>query len=155
MTQSRPWGRIFVATALIAGTLDIIYAIAFSYVRSGTSPSRLLQSVAYGALGRNAYSGGALTAALGLGFHFLIAFTITAVFFVATSHYPSLSRRPLITGSVFGIGVYVVMNFVVIPLSRIGPRPLPAAIVMVTGVLVHMFLIGVPIAWGARRLKTG
>ena len=47
------------------------------------------------------------------------------------------------------------MNFVVIPLSRIGPRPLPAAIVIVTGVLVHMFLIGVPIAWGARRLKTG
>ena len=155
MTHSRPWGRIFVATALIAGTLDIIYAIAFSYFRSGTPPSRLLQSVAYGALGRDAYSGGAGTAALGLGFHFLIAFVITAIFFAVAAHYPYLTRRPVITGSLFGIVVYLVMNFVVIPLSRIGPRPLPAAIVMVTGVLVHMFLIGVPIAWGARRLKTG
>lgn len=154
MTQSRPWGRTFVATALIAGALDIIYAIAFSYFRSGTSPSRLLQSVAYGALGRDAYAGGAATAALGLAFHFLIAFTITALFFAAASHYPWLTRRPVITGSVFGVGVYLVMNFVVIPLSRIGPRPLPAAIVMVTGVLVHMFLIGVPIAWGAKRLRT-
>ena len=154
MTQSRPWGRTFVATALIAGTLDIIYAIAFSYFRSGTSPSRLLQSVAYGALGRDAHAGGAATAALGLAFHFLIAFTITALFFAAASHYPWLTRRPVITGSVFGVGVYLVMNFVVIPLSRIGPRPLPAAIVMVTGVLVHMFLIGVPIAWGAKRLRT-
>jgi hypothetical protein len=150
MRYSRPRGRIFVATALIAGTLDIIYAIAFSYFRSGTAPSRLLQSVAYGALGREAYNGGAATAALGLGFHFLIAFTITAIFFAAASQYPVLTRRPLIAGSLFGIGVYLVMNFVVIPLSRIGPRPLPAAIVTVTGVLVHMSLIGVPIAWGAR-----
>ena len=142
------------AVALIAGTLDIVYAIVFSYFRSGTPPLRLLQSVAYGALGREAYNGGAATAALGLGFHFLIAFVITAVFFGAASYYPSLTRRPLITGSLFGIVVYLVMNFVVIPLSRIGPRPLPAASVMVTGVLVHMFLVGVPIAWGARRLKT-
>ena len=151
MRHSRPWGRTLAATALIAGTLDIVYAVAFSYFRSGTSPSRLLQSVAYGALGREAYNGGAATAALGLGFHFLIAFTITAIFFAAASRYRSLTRRPVITGSLFGIVVYLVMNFVVMPLSRIGPRPLPAAIVMVTGVLVHMFLIGVPIAWGARR----
>jgi hypothetical protein len=155
MRYWQPWAGILIATALVAGTLDIIYAIAFSYFRSGTSPVRLLQSVAYGALGRAAYSGGAGTAALGLGFHFLIAFTITAIFFAAASHYPWLTRRPLITGSLFGIVVYLVMNFVVIPLSRIGPRPLPAVIVIVTGVLVHMFLVGVPIAWGARRFANG
>ena len=151
MTHSRTWTGPLVASALIAGTLDIVYAIAFSYFRSGTAPSRLLQSVAYGALGREAYTGGAATAALGLGFHFLIAFIITAIFFAAASRYPSLTRRPLITGSLFGVVVYLVMNFVVIPLSRIGPRPLPAAVVVVTGVLVHMFLIGAPIAYGARR----
>jgi hypothetical protein len=43
------------------------------------------------------------------------------------------------------------MNDVVIPLSRIGPRPRSAAIVVITGVLVHMFLIGTPIALTARR----
>ena len=43
------------------------------------------------------------------------------------------------------------MNFVMIPLSRIGPRPLSAAIVAITGILVHMFLIGTPIALGVRR----
>jgi len=36
-------------------------------------------------------------------------------------------------------------------LSRIGPRPFPAASVFITGILVHMFLIGTPIALGARR----
>jgi len=143
---------IYLATALIVGTLDITYAILFSYFRSGTPPQRLLQSVAAGWFGRDAaFAGGASTAAAGLGFHFLIAFTITAIFFVAAFRLPALVRRPAIAGPLYGIGVYIVMNWVVIPLSRIGPRPFPAAVVFVSGVLVHMFLIGLPIALGARR----
>lgn len=150
------WGKALIFSALTAGVLDIAYAILFSYFRSGTPPARLLQSVASGALGREAYAGGATTAALGLGFHFLIAFIITAIFFAAAARIPALTSRPLLTGALYGVGVYLVMNFVVIPLSKIGPRPLPAAVVVVTGVLVHMFLIGVPIASGARRaFRTG
>ena len=151
------WGSALVGSALTAGVLDIAYAILFSYFRSGTPPTRLLQSVASGALGRDAaYAGGAATAAIGLGFHFLIAFIITGIFFAAAARAPVLTSRPLLTGAIYGIGVYLVMNFVVIPLSRIGPRPMPATIVIVTGVLVHMFLIGLPIASGARRaFRTG
>jgi len=144
-----------VATALIVGALDITYAILFSYFRSGTAPARLLQSVAAGALGRASFDGGMRTAALGLAIHFFIAFVITFVFFAAARRLPALARRPVITGAAYGIGVYIVMNWVVIPLSKIGPRPFPATIVFVTGVLVHMFLIGVPIAIGARRTVTG
>jgi len=145
-----------VASALIVGVLDISYAILFSYFRSGTPPARVLQSVASGALGRDAFSGGGATAALGLGFHFLIAFIITAIFFVVAARVPALTRRPVIIGALYGIAVYLVMNFAVIPLSKIGPRPLPAAFVIITGVLVHMFLVGVPIASGARRaFRTG
>jgi hypothetical protein len=144
--------RIYLATALIVGTLDITYAILFSYFRSGTAPERLLQSVAAGWFGREAaFSGGATTAAAGLGFHFLIAFTITAIFFAAASRLRGLTRAPYITGPLYGIAVYLVMNFVVIPLSQIGARPHPATVVLVSGVLVHMFLIGTPIALGARR----
>jgi hypothetical protein len=152
----RRWGKPLVITALIAGALDITYAIVFSYLRSGTPPARLLQSVASGALGRDAFTGGNATAALGLAFHFLIAFLITAIFFAAAARAPALTRRPLLVGALYGIVVYLVMNFVVIPLSKIGPRPLPATIVIVTGVLVHMFLIGAPIASGARSaFRTG
>lgn len=149
--RTRNWRTPFVTSALLAGTLDILYAIGFSYLRSGTRPARVLQSVASGALGRAAYDGGTATAALGLAFHFLIAFIITAIFFAPAAAIRSLTGRPLLIGAVYGLGVYVVMNFVVIPMSRIGHRPLPAAIVMITGVLVHMFLIGAPIAFGARR----
>jgi hypothetical protein len=150
------WGKALVVSALIAGTLDIVYAILFSYFRSGTTPARLLQSVASGALGRDAFSGGSATAAAGLGFHFLTAFIITAIFFAVAARVPALTRRPVIIGALYGIVVYLVMNFAVIPLSKIGPRPLPATFVIVAGVLVHMFLVGVPIASGARRaFRTG
>jgi hypothetical protein len=144
--------KIYLVTASIVGALDITYAITFSYFRSGTSPQRLLQSVAAGWFGRDAaFAGGWTTAAAGLAFHFFIAFTITAIFFFAASRLPALVRNPAITGPLYGIGVYCVMNWVVIPLSRIGPRPFPPMSVFISGVLVHMFLIGLPIALGARR----
>jgi hypothetical protein len=156
MVRRRGWGKALVTSALIVGALDIVYAFVFSYFRSGTAPARVLQSVASGALGRDAFSGGTTTAAVGLGFHFLIAFIITAIFFAVAARVPALTRRPVIIGVLYGVVVYLVMNFAVIPLSKIGPRPLPATLVIVTGVLVHMFLIGVPIASGARRaFRTG
>ena len=55
------------------------------------------------------------------------------------------------TGAVYGVFVYLVMNYVVIPLSRIGVFPSPPPAIWITGVLVHMFFIGVPIALAARQ----
>jgi hypothetical protein len=151
ITKPNAWVPWLLAGALVAGTLDISYATGFSYLRSGVAPSRVLKYVASGALGKEALEGGAGTAAAGLGFHYLIAFLFTAFFFGAAALVPKLLDKPVLTGALYGIGIYVVMNYAVVPLSRIGPRPTPPAIVWVTGVLVHMFLIGVPIALAARR----
>ena len=145
------WLKWLVIGALVAGALDIIYAFVFSYFRSGTLPSRILQSVASGALGRSSYEGGTQTAALGLGFHFLNALIITTIFFSAARLQPALLKRPIAIGAAYGVVVYLVMNYVVIPLSAIGVFPRPAMTVWMSGVLVHMFLIGVPIALAARR----
>ena len=134
---------------LIAATCDICYATGFSYLYRGVAPSRILKSVAAGILGTDAYQGGAGVAALGLGLHYLNALIITCIFFAVASQVPALVRKPLPIGVLYGIVVYLVMNYVVVPLSRIGPRPTPPTPVWVTGVLVHMFLIGVPIVWAA------
>ena len=150
-TADRPWIRWLVTGWLVAGTFDICYATLFSYFRSGVAPSRILQSVASGVLGAAAYQGGVTTAALGLALHYMNALIITIIFFLVASGVPALVKRPVLTGVAYGVVVYVVMNYVVIPLSAIGPRKTPATIVWVTGLLVHMFLIGVPIALAARR----
>jgi hypothetical protein len=145
------WVRWWVIGSLIAGTFDICYATGFSYWRSGVAPARVLRFVASGLLGASAAQGGAAVPALGLALHYLIAFIVGAVFFAAVMMSPALIKRPVLSGALYGLGVYGVMNYVVIPLSKIGPRPTPPAIVWGTGVLVHMFLIGVPIALAARR----
>src|SRR3977135_1517904 len=85
-SQGRP--RAFdtiVYGGLVAGALDISYAIIFSWLRSGVPPTRLLQSVASGLLGREAARGGGWkTALLGLFLHFLNAFIIATIFFGAS-----------------------------------------------------------------------
>ncbi len=136
---------------LVAGTFDITYAIVFSYLRSGVAPSRIFKSVASGVLGRAAYDGGINAAALGLALHYLNALIITTIFFVVARSQPGLAKRPLLIGILYGAVVYLVMNYVVIPLSAIGAIGYPPPAVWISGVLVHMFLIGVPIVLAARH----
>src|SRR5438309_11755167 len=87
---------------LIAGTLDISYACIFSYIRRGTRPSVVLQSVASGALGRSAYEGGAKTAALGLAFHFLIALIAATVFYLSIRGLRFMITQAVICGILYG-----------------------------------------------------
>lgn len=99
---------------LIAGVLDITYAFVFSYIRSGRTPAFVLQSVASGALGRDAYQGGAKIAALGLGFHFVIALTAAATCVLASRAPPFLTTHLIFSGIVYGLCVYAVMYCVVL-----------------------------------------
>ena len=154
-TARRPWLKWLLVGASVAGAIDITYAIVFSYLRRGTSPERLLQFVASGALGSAAFEGGTTTAALGLGFHFLNALIITAIFFAIVVRIPDLLHRPVLTGMAWGVVVYVVMTFIVVPLSRIGPRPIPKPDAMISGLLIHMFGIGTPMVLAARRAFRG
>ena len=151
--------KALLAGGIVAGVLDIAYAILFYWFRNDVSPVRILQSVASGLLGNEAYSGGVPVAILGLALHFVIALTAAAIYFLASRWLPLLVRRPLFSGVVFGLCVYAFMNWVVIPLSRMGPRPWPPTDVLVTGVLVHMFFVGLPIAlacrWAVRKEAGG
>ena len=147
----RAWLTWLVIGWLVAGTCDITYATVFSYLRSGVAPSRILQSVASGLIGRVAFDGGARTAALGLGLHYMNALIITTIFFLVARSQRGLLQRPVTTGALYGGVVYLVMNYVVIPLSAIGAIGYPPPAIWISGVLVHFFLIGVPIALAARQ----
>src|SRR5688500_16360392 len=101
---------------LVAGLIDISYAVGFSAYR-GVPPTRILQSVASGLLGSPAYQGGASTAALGLLLHFLLMLIIAAIFYFASTRLRFLVHRPVLWGALYGVVVYWVMNLVVLPLS--------------------------------------
>ncbi len=144
-----PW--IYVVTGgLIAGTLDIAYACVFWAVKANVPARRIFQSVAAGLLGDATFEGGAATAALGLALHFFIATSMSLAYYLVAIRRPALIRRPVAYGIGYGLLLYVVMNYIVVPLSaaNIGPKdPLWIALTIV----VHALLIGVPIALYARR----
>lgn len=143
--------QAIVLGGLVAGVLDITDAIVFTAVRGG-SPVRMLKYIASGLLGPGALQGGPATAALGLLLHFVIATGATAVFVVASLRVPALLRQPLVSGPIYGIVVFIVMNAVVLPLSlvRRGPMTLNAGFVNL--VFAHIFLVGLPIALVASRV---
>lgn len=138
------------AGGLVAGALDIVYACAFWALKAGVPARRIFQSVAAGLLGRASFEGGAATAALGLALHFLIATSMSVAFYLVARRWPLLRRRPVPCGAVYGLILYGVMNYIVVPLSAAGPGskdPLWIAL----SIAVHVLLIGIPIALFARR----
>src|SRR5688572_26710958 len=139
---------------LIAGTLDILYAIGFSAMR-GTPPPRLLQFVASGMLGSASFEGGTATAMLGLLLHYLMMLLIAAIFYGLSRQLPFLAPKPVLWGPVFGFLVYWVMNLVVIPLSATPNHWRFIPLAFATGILVHMFFIGLPIAYISRLDNRG
>lgn len=133
-----------------AGVLDILAAFAFRGLVGGVSPVRVLQGIASGLLGPAAFQGGAATAGLGLALHFLIAFMCAAVYYGASRILPVLVRRAVVCGLAYGIVVHLVMNEIVLPLSRVNFRTPPWQ--FVAGMIViHMLFVGLPIALAVRR----
>ncbi len=104
----------------------------------------MLQGIASGLLGARSFEGGMATAGLGLAIHFLIAFTAASVFYAASRKLTFLTQRPVISGLFYGVAVYLFMYWIVVPLAIVNVRHSISR--DVTAVIVHMLLIGLPIA---------
>ena len=129
---------------LVAGVLDISSAFVLAYPK-GVGPIRVLQGVAAGLIGReSALKGGPVTAGLGWVIHFFIAFVVASVFYIASRKIVLLTRHAVVSGLLYGVMVYGVMYWIVMPLAY--PVVHPSLTRDLTAVCVHMILIGLPIA---------
>jgi hypothetical protein len=142
--------RVILVAGLIAGTLDIAAACIVSWLRAGVTPVRVFQSIASGLYGSASFGGGAKTAVLGVILHFIIATTAAAVYYFASRQLRFLIERPVIAGLLYGVVVYLFMNFVVLPLSNVPKRPVPLS-GRIIGMLIIIFFVGLPIAAIVRR----
>jgi hypothetical protein len=134
----------------LAATFDILYAFVISAPR-GVSPTRVLQSVASGLLGNRAFEGGTTAAAVGLLAHYGILFAAAALYLAASRRLPWLRERAMLCGLAFGVGVYLFMNFVVVPLSAVPFEIKYAPASLLQGFVSHAILVGLPIALAVRR----
>jgi len=139
------WGAVVVAI------LDGLFAFTFYGLILGIKPLQIFQGVAAGLLGRRSFSGGVKTFVLGLLLHFVVATCIATVYYLASVKLPILVHHAVVSGLIYGIIAYLVMKFVVTPLSAIGPRPAPRLTILLTEMTGHAFLVGLPIALLARR----
>jgi hypothetical protein len=135
---------------LVAGALDITYACIFWGIRNSIPPQRIFQSVASGLLGESAREGGWATAALGLGLHFFIATSMCVAYYLVARKWALLREKPVAMGAIYGLLLYGIMNYVVVPLSAAGPGSRNGLWVGLS-IVVHMLLIGIPCALFARR----
>lgn len=150
--RSRNLFRGLLLSGLLIGLLDGTAACISAFASRGTSPVVVFQYVASGVFGREAFSGGLSIAAMGLLFHFIIALSWTALFFLLYPRADFLSRNKILAGMAYGLFVWLFMSYIVVPLSNVPPRTGPPAVsAIITGILIHMFVIGVPISLLARR----
>lgn len=143
---------IAVAGAAV-GVLDGLAAVTSAWLR-GVAPDRVFQYISSGILGRAAFDGGLPTTLLGVFLHFVVAFGASAVFILAASSISILNRLPLIIGPIYGVIVYFFMGEVVSALSNVtrGPENVAGTI---TGILIHIFFVGLPIALVNARFVNG
>lgn len=152
-TAPRPWRAILVGGAL-GGTGDIVFAFVYYGLNYGVGPTRILRSVASGVLGAASRESGIPGAMLGLGLHFAIALGVAAVFWFASAWWRALRRHAVASGLLYGVVVYFVMNWLVVPLSAAPSRGYPPKILW-PELLGHMVLVGLPVALAAARFSGG
>lgn len=144
-------GRIVVAGVTVA-VADMTWAVLWVRATRGTGPLRVFQSVASGLLGPAAFQGEWRTALVGLTLHTTIAFTWTVLFLVALVRSPRLRQRvstrrgAVAVGLIYGALVWLVMDWLVLPLSHARSTP-PTALWFWLQLLTHPLLVGLPIVW--------
>jgi hypothetical protein len=143
------WRAILLAT-LVAATIDLSYATVWTLVHGGAA-LKLLQAIASGWLGRPSFEGGVASAALGLASHYAIIFVAATLFYAASLRFAWLRRHAVVAGLLYGVAIYAMMNFVVVPLSAV-PFKLHYRLWATAGDLAsHLFGVGLPISLITRR----
>ena len=148
LRSSKPLNALsaIVLAGLLSGTLDGTAAVIQYVMTTGGSPVRVFVYIASGVFGRTAFSRGISIGLWGVLFHYLIAFSWTVAFFIVYPRIKTFARNRLITGLLFGLVIWLVMNLLVLPLSNVPPLHFnPLRVVL--GIAILMLCVGLPIVW--------
>lgn len=133
--------RAVLSGGLIAGTLDIGSACLINSL----PPRVILKSIASGVLGAASFHDGLRADLAGLGLQWAMSLLIAAIYAVAASRCAALGRRSILGGIAYGVLIFLIMNYVVVPLSAAPFHPSMQPMKVVENLLA-MVLFGLIVA---------
>lgn len=136
----------------ISGCTDLFAACTFAATR-GITPKRLLQTIASAMIGPKAFGNANNIVPLGLGLHFLIAFTVATSYIIGSRYLTVLTEHSILSGLLYGAVVHLVMTFIVLPLSFL-KRPFSMTFFL-GQLVIHMVCVGLPISLVVRHFSQG
>lgn len=147
------WSQVFLGGLLIAAG-DIAFAITVWFSWDAAGFIRVFQTIAVGVLGKASLEGGVPAALLGAALHVFMATMFVVACTLVARRAPALLRKPMLYGPPYGVLLYIIMNFVVMPLSRVGASPSfkhPGTIAM--SVIAHMLFGTICMLFARRALR--
>lgn len=136
--------RAIFFTGLLSGSLDGLSAIVQAAIKGNKDPAKIFKYIASAVVGAQAYTLGNGMFVLGLFFHYLIAFSFTILYFIL---YPSLKKliaNKWLLAILYGVFIWLIMNLLVVPNTKIGVRPFTWSSVIIS-MLIIIFMVGFPI----------
>lgn len=151
--RSIGWLQVILGGVVI-GVGDTIFATMVWFSWDSAGFTKLFQTIAVGLLGKASYDGGTGAALLGVFCHFFIATMFVLAYTLVSLRRPELLRKPFVFGPLYGVLLYLIMNLVVLPLSRVGRFPsLQHIDWIVLSILAHMMFGMVCVYFSRRALR--
>ena len=132
-------------TGLLVGTLDAAAAVIQFIIPTPRNPMRIFEYIASGVFGTNAFSGGPVMAVMGLFFHYFIATAWTSLFFTVYPRIPWLAKNKVVSGLLYGVVIWLMMNLVILPLTNVPHIPIRVTGAAI-GMIILMLVVGLPIS---------
>jgi len=156
--SGKAFARSVVIATTIAGVLDLLSAFLFD-VMAGGSPLGVLRGIGGGIADRyfletvpGVASVGADWVLAGIGFllHVAIMLVMASVYMLAAARVRRINRLPPLSGAAYGVALWVVMYWVVLPWRwpTLFPTLDPPEVAM--ELFSHIVTVGIPIALVAK-----
>ena len=144
-----------IKAAILVGTLDILAASIQFYLKTNKGPAPIFKFIASGIFGKDAFSSGNSMILFGLLFHFFIAFIFTIFFFWISDKIPAILKLKLVTGILYGVFIWTVMNLLVLPISNV-PKSSFNFTNAIIGMMILIICIGIPLSLiASNHIKPG
>jgi hypothetical protein len=135
--------------SVVVGTLDILAAFLYYFINTGEKRvSMVLKFIASGIFGQQAFAEGNSMVIAGLFLHYLIAIAFTLFLFWLYPKLPIFTKSRILTGILYGIFIWLVMNLVVVPLSNTPSQPFTLLNALIN-VVILIVCMGIPLSWMA------